>query len=55
MKLIGKIKENIYIGEVKEIQNDSKNLAKIIKVKYNLNIKDIDYVTVLKESLWFIF
>ena len=30
---------------------NSKDIEKIITVNYKLNIKDIDYVTVLKESL----
>lgn len=52
---LGNIKENIYIGEVLDIQLDNKNIEKIITVKYNLKIKDINYVTIIKESLWFIY
>lgn len=46
---LGNIKENIYIGEVKNIDLDNKNIEKIITVDYELRVKDIDYVTVLKE------
>ncbi len=48
---LGNIKENIYIGKVKDITLDSKNIEKIVTVEYDLNIKDIDYVQILKESL----
>ena len=48
---LGNTKENIFIGEVKEIKLDSKNIEQIITVDYKLNIKDIDYVTVIKENL----
>ena len=48
---LGNIHENIYIGEVKNIELGNKNIEQIITVNYKLNIKDIDYVTVLKESL----
>ena len=50
---IGNTKENIYIGSVKEVIIDSKNIELIIKVKYDLKIKDINYVNVIKESKWF--
>lgn len=48
---LGNIHENIYIGEVSNIELDNKNIEQIITVDYKLNIKDIDYVTILKESL----
>ncbi len=48
---LGNIKENIYIGTVKDIINTNKDIEKIIKVNYQINIKDIDYVTVLKETI----
>ncbi|MBQ7031059.1 MAG: rod shape-determining protein MreC [Bacilli bacterium] len=48
---LGNIHENIYIGEVKNIELGNKNIEQIITVNYKLNIKDIDYVTILKESL----
>ncbi|MBQ8902290.1 MAG: rod shape-determining protein MreC [Bacilli bacterium] len=48
---LGNIHENIYIGEVKNIELDNKNIEQIITVNYKLNIKDIDYVTILKESI----
>ena len=48
---LGNIKENIYIGEVKEIVLDNKNIEQKVIVDYKLNIKDIDYVTVIKESI----
>lgn len=47
---LGNIKENIYIGEVLNIELNNKNIEQIITVDYKLDIKDIDYVTVLKES-----
>lgn len=47
---LGNIHENIFIGEVKSIKLGNKNIEKIIEVDYKLNIKDIDYVTVLKET-----
>lgn len=52
---LGNIKENIYIGEVKTIELDKKKIEKIVTIKYDLKIKDIDYVQVLKENLWFLF
>ncbi len=48
---IGNIKDNIYIGEVKDIINDRKNLEKIIIVDYKINIIDLKYVTVIGETL----
>ena len=48
---LGNIHENIYIGTVKNIIKDSKNIELNIEVDYNLKIKDIDYVTIIKESL----
>lgn len=50
---LGNIKENIYIGTVKEISSANKELEQIIKVDYKLNIKNIDFVTILKENKWF--
>lgn len=47
---LGNIKENIYIGTVKEISSANKELEQIIKVDYKLNIKNIDFVTILKEN-----
>lgn len=48
---LGNVKENIYIGEVKDIIIDNKGIEKKVIVDYKLNIKDIDYVTVIKESI----
>ena len=48
---LGNIHENIYIGEVKNIELDNKNIEKIITVNHKLNIKNIDYITVLKENV----
>ncbi len=48
---LGYTKENIYIGTVKNIELKNKEIEKIIKVDYKLNIKDIDYVNVLKDNL----
>ena len=48
---LGNIKENIYIGEVKDIRLTNKELEKIIIVDYKINIKDIDYVTIIKENI----
>jgi len=48
---LGNIHENIYVGEVKSIKLDNKNIEKIITVDYKLNIKDIDFVTILWESI----
>ncbi len=48
---LGNTKENIYIGTVKEISLDDKGIEKVIKVNYQLKIKDIDYVNVLKENI----
>ena len=47
---LGKTHENIYIGLVKDIKLDDKGIEKSILVDYSLNIKDIDYVTVLEVS-----
>ena len=46
---IGGIHENIYIGIVNNIKLDSKGIEKIIELDYQLNIKDINYITVLGE------
>jgi len=48
---LGNIHENIYVGEVKSIKLDNNNIEKIITVDYKLNIKDIDFVTILWESI----
>lgn len=50
---LGNIHENIYIGTVKNIKLNNKNIEKTIEVDYQLNIKDIDYVTVLAVGLWY--
>ena len=51
----GNIPENIYIGKVKDIILDSKNIEKIIYLDYSIDLKGINYVTILKESkVWFI-
>lgn len=47
---LGKISENIYIGEVKDIVLANKNIEQLIKVDYKIKIKNVDYVTILKES-----
>lgn len=52
---LGNIHENIYIGTVKNITLNNKDIEKIIEVDYKLDIKNIDYVTVLEVGLWFIF
>ena len=46
----GNMQENIYVGLVKEITLDNKNIEKIITVEYPIDIKDLSYVTVLKNS-----
>ena len=46
----GNIPENIYIGKVKDIILDSKNIEKIIYLDYSIDLKGINYVTILKES-----
>lgn len=46
----GNVEENIFIGTVKSIIMDNKQIEKHIEINYNLNIKDIDYVTVLEVS-----
>ncbi len=48
---LGNLAENIYIGTVKDIQLDHKNIEKIITVDYKLDIKKINYVTIIKETL----
>lgn len=51
----GNIPENIYIGKVKDIILDSKNIEKIIYLDYSIDLNGINYVTILKESkVWFI-
>lgn len=47
---LGSVEENIYIGTVKNITMDNKKIEKYIEVNYNLDIKKIDYVTVLEVS-----
>ncbi len=47
---LGNTKENIYIGTVKNITLTSDGIEKIIKVNYPIDIKKIDYVSILKES-----
>lgn len=46
----GNIPENIYIGKVKDIILNSKNIEKIIYLDYSIDLKGINYVTILKES-----
>lgn len=46
----GNIPENIYIGKVKDIILDNKNIEKIIYLDYSIDLKGINYVTILKES-----
>ena len=46
----GNIPENIYIGKVKDIILDSKNIEKIIYLDYSIDLKGINNVTILKES-----
>ncbi len=48
---IGITKENIYIGTVKEIKKNTSGIEEVIIVDYQLNIKDLLYVTVIKEDL----
>lgn len=48
---LGNIKENIYIGTVKDIKLTNKDIEKYIEVDYKINIKDINYVTILKENI----
>ena len=48
---LGNIHENIYIGTVKNITLNNKDIEKIIEVDYKLDIKNIDYVTVLEVGL----
>lgn len=47
---LGNIRENIYIGSVANIKLDNKNIEKIISVDYDIDIKDINFVTILKET-----
>lgn len=47
---LGNVEENIYIGTVKNITMDNKKIEKYIEVNYNLDIKKIDYVTILEVS-----
>ena len=47
---LGNIKENIFIGIVKDIVNSNKDIEKKVIVDYQIKIKDIDYVTIIKES-----
>ncbi len=47
---LGNIKENIFIGIVKDIVNSNKDIEKKIIVDYRIKIKNIDYVTIIKES-----
>ena len=47
---LGNIKENIFIGYIKDIILDSKGIEKKVVVDYNLDIKNIDYVTIMKED-----
>ena len=47
---LGNIKENIFIGEVKNITINNKDIEKRVVVDYKINIKDIDYVTIIKEQ-----
>ena len=48
---LGNIKENIYIGTVKRVESTNKNIEKLIIVDYKVNIKDVNYVTVIKENI----
>ncbi len=48
---IGITKENIYIGTVKDIKKNTSGIEEVIIVDYQLNIKDLLYVTVIKEDL----
>ena len=48
---IGITKENIYIGTVKDIKKNTSGIEEVIIVDYKLNIKDLLYVTVIKEDL----
>lgn len=47
---LGSVEENIYIGLVKSITLDNLGIEKYIEVSYNIDIKDIDYVTVIEVS-----
>lgn len=48
---LGNIHENIFIGTVKNITLKDNQLEKIVEIDYKLNIKDIDYVTVLEVGI----
>ena len=48
---LGNINGNIFIGVVKDIMIDSKNIEKKVVVDYNIDIKNISYVTILKEII----
>jgi len=48
---LGNIKENIYIGTVKNIKLNNKNIEKTIIVSYDIDIKDINYITILRENI----
>jgi len=52
---LGNIKENIYIGTVKNIKLNNKNIEKTIIVSYDIDIKDINYITILRENIWYIY
>lgn len=52
---LGNFEENIFIGTVKNITLENNKLEKIIEINYNLDIKDINYVTVLGVSKWFLY
>ncbi len=41
--------KGIYIGEVKDIQNDDNNLSKILSVEIKQNLNKIHYVAVVKK------
>ncbi len=46
---LGDIKESIYIGIVKEVILTNKELEKQVIVDYKIDIKDINYVTVMEN------
>lgn len=48
---LGKIPANIFIGRVKDIILDNKGLEKIVFVEYDIDIKDLTFVTILEEKL----
>lgn len=47
----GEFPENIYIGKVRDIILDNKKIEKIIYIDYEIDIRKINYVTILKESI----